>query len=159
MKRKRAAGFREVDALIHDLYTGGDRSFDVLLLGPVSRTWYADISEVYELIALLAALDSSDFKVTIRVADEVPFCDMVVNCAHTYNKGTEILMWSNFFNSEKDNVMNGVDLVVALVARGSQDVLSASDLVAEALISGRPVLAIYEDGSTALVTEENYLTT
>lgn len=139
MKRSRAQAFRSAE---QHLVPGAE----VVIVGPSSRSWYADQGTLFEIIELLYAYD-----IFPSVIGRSPFLHAASEAARYADK---LIAFCDSEAPEAERVVEKVDLCIALPSRMSKEITSAGPYVEVALERGVPVLAIWADGNATYVLAE-----
>jgi hypothetical protein len=139
MKRTRAQAFHSAE---QHLAPGAE----VVIVGPISRTWYADQGTLFELIELLYA-----HEIIPSVIGRSPFLHCALEAARYADK---LIAFCDSNAPEAERMVEKVDLCIALPSRMSIDFGSAGPYVEVARERGVPVLAIWADGNATYFPAE-----
>lgn len=132
MKSTRAQAFHSAHACLSMHAT-------VVIVGPISRTWYADRGTLVELFLYLNA-----YGITPLVIGQGPFLLCAAEAMQTAAIQVGLLEDGD---TQADQLFDDADLCIALPARTVKDQIVAGPFAELALQRGVPLLAIWADGN------------
>lgn len=141
MNRNRAPAYHDAAALLGP-------GAKVLVVGPFSRTWYADQCTLIELLSWFAEVGATPI-----VVSDAAFEVMARAAATLCDKPLTVLQASD--EAAVTRVIEGSALCVVLVPRKGKTLEDAGPAVGEARRCGVPLLALYDDGDADFFPAED----